>query len=84
MYAAKKWGRNCFQYFTTSMQEDAMSRMTLINNLRQALPQKEFKLYYQPIINLVDNSIHKAEALIRWQHPTRGLVSPAEFIPIAE
>jgi diguanylate cyclase (GGDEF)-like protein/PAS domain S-box-containing protein len=84
MYAAKKLGRNCFQYFTTSMQEDAMSRMTLINDLRVALPQEEFKLYYQPIISLVDNSIHKAEALIRWQHPTRGLVSPAEFIPIAE
>lgn len=84
MYAAKKLGRNCFQYFTTSMQEDAMLRMTLINDLRNALPNKEFQLYYQPIVNLADSSIHKAEALIRWLHPTRGLVSPIEFIPLAE
>lgn len=84
MYAAKKLGRNCFQYFTTSMQEHALSRMTLINDLRAALPNDEFQLYYQPIVSLADRSIHKAEALIRWQHPTRGLVGPIEFIPVAE
>lgn len=84
MYAAKELGRNCFQYFTTSMQEDAMSRMTLIKDLRGALANDEFQLYYQPIMNLADGSIHKAEALIRWQHPTRGLVSPIDFIPLAE
>lgn len=84
MYAAKKLGRNGFQYFTTSMQEDAMSRMTLLNDMRSALAKEEFQLYYQPIVNLSDGSIHKAEALIRWQHPTRGLVSPIDFIPLAE
>jgi diguanylate cyclase (GGDEF)-like protein/PAS domain S-box-containing protein len=84
MYAAKKLGRNGFQYFTTSMQEDAMSRMTLLNDMRSALAKEEFQLFYQPIVNLVDGSIHKAEALIRWQHPTRGLVSPIDFIPLAE
>lgn len=84
MYAAKKLGRNCFQYFTTSMQEDAMLRMALLNDMRNALAKEEFQLYYQPIVNLADGSIHKAEALIRWQHPTRGLVSPIDFIPLAE
>ncbi len=84
MYAAKKLGRNCFQYFTTSMQEDALSRMALIKDLRVALPNMQFQLYYQPIINLVTGNIYKAEALIRWHHPTRGVVSPLEFIPVAE
>jgi diguanylate cyclase (GGDEF)-like protein/PAS domain S-box-containing protein len=84
MYAAKKLGRNCFQYFTTSMQEDALSRVALINDLRTALPNQEFQLYYQAIVNLVDGNIHKAEALIHWQHPTRGLVSSVAFIPVAE
>jgi diguanylate cyclase (GGDEF)-like protein/PAS domain S-box-containing protein len=84
MYAAKNLGRNCYQYFTTSMQEDAMYRMKLINDLRIAVREQEFQLYYQPIINLADGSIHKAEALIRWQHPERGMVSPLEFIAVAE
>lgn len=84
MYAAKRLGRNGFQYFTRSMQEDAMSRMTLLNDMRSALAKEEFQLFYQPIVNLADGSIHKAEALIRWQHPTRGLISPIDFIPLAE
>jgi len=84
MYAAKNMGRNCFCYFTNSMQQNALARMTLIKELRSALPNKQFQLYYQPIVSLPDGNIHKAEALIRWQHPTRGLVSPIEFIPVAE
>ncbi|MDP1770713.1 MAG: EAL domain-containing protein [Methylobacter sp.] len=84
MYAAKDQGRNCRHYFTISMQEAALTRMRLINDLRSALAECQFRLAYQPIVELATGSIHKAEALIRWQHPTRGLISPAEFIPVAE
>jgi diguanylate cyclase (GGDEF)-like protein/PAS domain S-box-containing protein len=84
MYAAKNLGRNRYQYFTSSMQEIAQTRMKLANDLRGALADKQFRVFYQPIVELSTGAIHKAEALIRWQHPTRGLVSPGEFIPIAE
>ncbi len=84
MYAAKDQGRNCRHYFTISMQEAALTRMRLINDLRSALAECQFRLAYQPIVELASGAIHKAEALIRWQHPTRGLISPAEFIPVAE
>jgi diguanylate cyclase (GGDEF)-like protein/PAS domain S-box-containing protein len=84
MYAAKAQGRNCRNYFTISMQEAALNRMRLINDLRSALAESQFWLAYQPIVELSTGRIHKAEALIRWQHPTRGLISPAEFIPVAE
>ncbi|MEQ6918226.1 EAL domain-containing protein [Halomonas aquatica] len=84
MYAAKNSGGDRFQYFTPSMQKSAVSRMALINDLRTALAENQFKLYYQPIVNLMSGAIHKSEALIRWQHPERGLIGPIEFIPIAE
>ena len=84
MYAAKSQGRNRCSYFTPAMQEAAQTRMRLAVDLRTALANGEFMVYYQPIVELLTGSIHKAEALIRWQHPQRGLVSPAEFIPIAE
>jgi diguanylate cyclase (GGDEF)-like protein/PAS domain S-box-containing protein len=84
MYAAKNQGRNRFSYFTKSMQEAAQTRMRLAGDLRGALAANQFRLVYQPIVELATGAIHKAEALIRWQHPTRGLVSPAEFIPVAE
>ncbi|MGZ5027522.1 MAG: EAL domain-containing protein, partial [Methylobacter sp.] len=84
MYAAKDQGRNCRNYFTISMQEAALTRMRLINDLRSALSESQFWLAYQPIVELKTGSIHKAEALIRWRHPSRGLISPAEFIPVAE
>jgi len=84
MYAAKDKGRNCYQYFTTSMQELALSRALTIRDLRYALPKNQFQLCYQPIVDMTTGDIHKAEALLRWHHPTRGLVNPAEFIPIAE
>jgi diguanylate cyclase (GGDEF)-like protein/PAS domain S-box-containing protein len=84
MYTAKEHGRNRYHYFTSSMQEAALARLHLSSDLRVALTTSQFKLYYQPIIELATGNIHKAEALIRWQHPVRGLVSPAEFIPIAE
>jgi len=84
MYAAKRQGRNRTGYFTPSMQETAQNRMRLANDLRGALVDQQFRLVYQPIVELASGVIHKAEALIRWQHPTRGLVSPMEFIPISE
>lgn len=84
MYAAKNLGRNRFNYFTASMQEAARNRMHLINDLRNAISGNQFMLHYQPIVNLRNSTITKAEALIRWQHPTRGLVSPDEFISLAE
>lgn len=84
MYAAKDMGRNRYHYFTSSMQDIALKRMYLNNDLRSAITANQFVLYYQPIVDLNTGEIQKAEALIRWQHPERGLVSPAEFIPIAE
>ncbi|MBS1171085.1 MAG: diguanylate cyclase/phosphodiesterase with sensor(s) [Burkholderiaceae bacterium] len=84
MYAAKRRGRNCFSLYTPSMQEIANNRMTLTNDLRAALVDYPFQLYYQPLVELGSGEVRKAEALIRWQHPVRGLVNPAEFISIAE
>ena len=84
MYAAKRQGRNRFSYFTTSMQEAAQTRMRLAGDLRSALADMQLRVFYQPIVELATGSIHKAEALIHWQHPKRGLVTPDEFIPIAE
>ncbi|QQX79135.1 EAL domain-containing protein [Shewanella sp. KX20019] len=84
MYAAKDQGRNRFHYFTPSMQRNAKYRMRLIQDLRLAISNQEFELYYQPIVCLADNQSIKAEALIRWNHPKRGLVSPIEFISVAE
>jgi len=84
MYAAKNNGRNRFDYFTPSMQEAAQTRLKLINELRVALAANQFRIYYQPILELTANRINKAEALIRWQHPELGMISPAKFIPLAE
>ena len=84
MYAAKHKGGNNFQYFTQSMQQGALSRMSLINDLRKALDHHQFQLYYQPIVTLINGDIYKAEALIRWLHPEKGVIKPIKFIPIAE
>lgn len=84
MYAAKDQGRNRFNYFTPSMQEYANYRMRLIHDLRQAVLNKEFELHYQPIVTMATGEVVKAEALLRWFHPERGQVSPAEFIAVAE
>ena len=84
MYVAKSLGRNRFSYFTPALQEKAQNRMRLVNDLRDALSSNQFVVYYQPIIELATGDIHKAEALIRWMHPTRGMVNPADFIPLAE
>ncbi|GAB3538522.1 hypothetical protein GCM10027343_04450 [Noviherbaspirillum agri] len=84
MYAAKNLGRNRFHYFTPCMQEQAQARRHLVADMRLALSQNQFCVHYQPIVDMASGRIRKAEALIRWQHPKRGLVSPAEFIPVAE
>jgi diguanylate cyclase (GGDEF)-like protein/PAS domain S-box-containing protein len=84
MYAAKNQGRRRYCYFTPSMQEAALARVQIANDLREALAKRQFRLYYQPIVEFATGAIHKAEALIRWRHPTRGFIGPAEFIPIAE
>lgn len=84
MYAAKRQCRNCYRYFTPSMQEAAQARVRMANDLRLAITKEQFRVYYQPIVDMENGAIIKAEALIRWQHPERGRISPSEFIPIAE
>ncbi len=84
MYVAKAEGRNRFGYFTESMRQEVMKKQALTKDLRKALSRNELQLYYQPIVELCSGKILKAEALLRWKHPTRGMVSPAEFIPLAE
>ena len=84
MYVAKNNGRNCYSFFTSRMQEHALHRQQIIKDLRGALSGNQFSLCFQPIVDLRSGSIVKAEALIRWKHPERGMVSPAEFIPLAE
>ncbi len=84
LYAAKGAGRNRFSFFTPALQEAAQTRGRLTHDLRDGLTHNQFLMVYQPIIELATGAIYKAEALIRWQHPTRGLISPAAFIPIAE
>jgi diguanylate cyclase (GGDEF)-like protein/PAS domain S-box-containing protein len=84
MFAAKAQGPNRCSYFTAAMQSAIQARMRLIADMREALAQSQFRLHYQPIVELATGRIRKVEALLRWTHPTRGSVSPAEFIPIAE
>ena len=84
MYAAKEHGRNRFSYFTASMQEIAQTRLLLSNDLRNAIASGQLEVYLQPIVELATGRIFKAEALLRWHHPTHGMVGPAHFIPIAE
>jgi EAL domain-containing protein (putative c-di-GMP-specific phosphodiesterase class I) len=84
MYSAKREGRSRYAYFTYSMQEDAQQRMRLVRDLHQALDANEFLIHFQPIVDLGTGRVRKAEALLRWNHPSRGFVSPVEFIPVAE
>jgi len=84
MYVAKKGGRNRFSYYTQALQEAAQKRLRLAKDMRGALETNQFCIYFQPIVELSSDHIHKAEALLRWQHPERGFISPAEFIPLAE
>src|SRR5882762_4491040 len=84
MYQAKENGRQSYQFFKPDMNARAVERQFIEEGLRRALERQEFALHYQPKIDLRTGRITGAEALIRWTHPTRGAVSPAEFIPAAE
>lgn len=84
MYRAKTLGKARYEVFAAGMRTQALNRLQTETDLRRALEQDEFALHYQPIISLSTGTIAGFEALVRWHHPTRGMVSPAEFIPIAE
>jgi diguanylate cyclase (GGDEF)-like protein/PAS domain S-box-containing protein len=84
MYVAKHAGRNQYSYFTVSLQERARSRLRLIAEMREALAANQFRVYFQPIVDLRGGGIAKAEALLRWIHPVHGMFYPSEFIGIAE
>jgi diguanylate cyclase (GGDEF)-like protein len=84
LYSAKSDGRGCYKIFEDNMHVRVQERRTLELDLRCALASNQFELYYQPLIDLQSNDVVAMEALIRWIHPTRGLVSPADFIPVVE
>lgn len=84
LYQAKSKGRGRYEIFDVEMHIQAVKRMTLEHDLRIAIDQQEFVTYYQPIVDLNTQQIIGFEALIRWQHPTQGFISPADFIPVAE
>jgi diguanylate cyclase (GGDEF)-like protein len=84
LYRAKSDGRGTFRFFEPAMDLQMQTRRVMEQDLRKALPAGEFELHYQPIVNLASNEISGFEALIRWNHPTRGMISPAAFIPLAE
>jgi diguanylate cyclase (GGDEF)-like protein/PAS domain S-box-containing protein len=84
MYHAKESGRNTFRYYSLQMNEDAVARLDIQNRLHRALDRDEFVLHYQPLIDLGNNSIVGAEALVRWNCPELGMQPPGLFIPVAE
>ncbi len=84
MYQAKNEGRNNYQYYSRSMNAMAAERLTLENEIRHAFERQEFRLVYQPFVNAANGRVVGAEALVRWQHPTRGLLTPAHFLSAIE
>ena len=84
MYAAKAAGRRTYRFFEPAMDAQIRARRRLELDLRQAIADEALEVYYQPCVNLADNTVTGCEALVRWRHPERGMISPAEFIPIAE
>jgi diguanylate cyclase (GGDEF)-like protein len=84
MYTAKRRGKNRYQVFETDMHTEMVQRLELSDHLRQGLKRNEFSIQYQPIIHLESGAITGVEALVRWNHPTRGVLRPAEFIHLAE
>jgi predicted signal transduction protein with EAL and GGDEF domain len=84
LMTSKSAGPDRVRSFTRTLQESAETRRRLVADLREALPQGQLEVHDQPIIDLRTGEVHHAEALVRWRHPTRGMVSPAAFIPIAE
>jgi diguanylate cyclase (GGDEF)-like protein/PAS domain S-box-containing protein len=84
MYHAKEHGRKSYEFFKPAMNIRAVARQSIEEGLRRALERQEFVLYYQPKVDLRSGAISGAEALLRWAHPSRGMIAPAEFIPVAE
>ena len=84
LYRAKEAGRGTYAFFEQSLNERAQQRRQLESDLRQALERGEFELFYQPLFDLERNRICSFEALLRWRHPERGLISPSDFVPVAE
>ena len=84
MYAAKSAGRRTYRFFEPDMDAQVKARRKLELDLRQAIADEALEVYYQPCVSLANNAITGCEALVRWRHPVRGMISPAEFIPIAE
>ena len=84
MFAAKSAGRNQWAVFTPAMQRAEQERLRVTSDLRIAIEQKQLAVHYQPIVDLRSGKVRKAEALIRWTHPVRGEIDPADFIPVAE
>ncbi len=84
MYSAKERGRNTYQYFSQEMNRHAVEKLALERALREALQEGQFELYYQPKFSLRSGQLTGMEALLRWQHPQQGLISPVRFIPITE
>jgi len=84
MYRAKDMGRQTFQFYADEMSKKAMQRLDMENQIRSTLKSNEFMVYYQPKINLASGQCQGLEALVRWRHPDKGLISPSEFIPLAE
>jgi diguanylate cyclase (GGDEF)-like protein len=84
MYAAKSAGRRTYRFFEPSMDAEVKARRMLEMDLRQAITDGGLEVYYQPCVSLKDNTVTGCEALLRWRHPEHGMISPAEFIPVAE
>jgi diguanylate cyclase (GGDEF)-like protein/PAS domain S-box-containing protein len=84
MYAAKAGGRRIHRFFESAMDASAKARLTMEQDLRQALVDGSFEIHYQPLVDLCRDEVTGCEALLRWRHPERGMISPAEFIPVAE
>ena len=84
LYRAKAEGRGTSHFFEPEMDRRVQARRSLELDLRKAFAQGEFALYYQPLVNLDSNEVTGFEALLRWHHPERGMISPTEFIPLAE
>lgn len=84
MYEAKRSGYGDYAIFDGSMHDEAAARLTLQTDLRQAVERNEFYLAYQPIVNPATGAILSLEALLRWNHPVRGAIASADFIPVAE
>lgn len=84
MYGAKEQGKNSHQFYSRKMQESALKRLSYKSDLRAAIDNEQFYIEYQPIFDIQSNQLTKAEALLRWEHPEKGIIRPDEFIPVSE